>query len=186
MKRRDLIAGVAVATVASAASNSKWSNRFTQQLRDDFLAHWRVEKRYSLEVLEAMPKDHFDFKPTPVQRSFSEQIAHYSYANCSYFEKFGKSTPRPATPDETTPQTLRTFLAQSYSYVEDVLLALTEEDFTRRDISMGPMPLPHHTAQDIFLRAYMHSAHHRGSVVVYLRLVGVKPPRWRFLAQGVA
>ncbi len=185
MNRRELIAGAAVATVSSAASNSKWSNHFAQQLRDDFIAHWRVEKQYSLAVIEAMPKEHFDFKPTPAQRSFGGQLAHYSYANCSYFEQFGKSMQRPETPDETTPETLRAFLTESYSYVENVLLALTEEDFTRRDIPMGRMPLPNHTAQDIFLRAYMHSAHHRGSVVVYLRLVGVEPPRWRFQAQGV-
>ncbi len=186
MNRRNLIAGLAVPAVASAASPSKWSNPFAQQLRDDFLAHWRVEKQYSLEVLGAMPDEHFHLKPTPMQRTFAEQVGHYAFANCNYFAKFGKSPRRPQVPNETTPATLLAFLNDSYSYVEAVLLALTEEDFARRDISMGSTPLSRHTAQDLFLRAYMHSAHHRGSLVVYLRLAGVKPPRWRFQAQGVA
>ena len=178
------LAAAAAAEALSAASHAEWKNRFAQKLRDDFRAHWKSEKEYSLAVLEAMPAEHFDFKPTPEQRSFSEQVAHYTNANMSYFGNFAKSAPKPARPDEVTPKTLRTFLVSTYEYVDKVLESLTEADFTRRDIKMGRMPP--HTAQDVFLRGYMHSAHHRGSVVVYLRLKGIEPPAWRFPALGAA
>ena len=90
-------------------------------------------------------------------------------------------------PSEATPRTLHSYLIASYDYVAEVLATMTEDDFSRRDISFRPVghDTPH-TAQDIFMRAYMHSAHHRGSVVVYLRLAGVEPPRSHFSAQGWA
>ena len=185
MQRRVLFLGVVGAATTAAATAREWKNRFAEQLRDDFLAHWRVEKQYSLAVLDAMPTEHYDLKPTPAQRSFSDQIGHYAHANVNYFRTFGLPISPPPVPDEVSPQALRNYLAASYNYVAEVLAAITEDDFTRRDLDFGPVgPKTLHTAQDVFMRAYMHSAHHRGSVVVYLRLAGVVPPPWRFSAQG--
>ena len=187
MQRRTIFFGMAGAAAAAAVPSSGWNNRFAEQLRDDFLAHWKVEKQYSLDVLDAMPSEHFDLKPTPDQRSFIDQIGHYLQSNVNYFKKFELPVEPPPVPSEATPQTLRSYLIASYDYVAEVLATMTEEDFSRRDIRFRPSgsDTPH-TAQDIFMRAYMHSAHHRGSVVVYLRLAGVEPPRWRFSAQGLA
>ena len=157
MLRRNLMTGLAAAAAAqavSAASHAEWKNRFAQQLRDDFRAHWKSEKEYSLAVLEAMPAEHFDFKPTPEQRSFSEQVAHFTSANMGYFVRFAKSAAPPPRPDKVTPEALRAFLLGTYDYVDKVLESLTEADFTRRDIAMGRMPahtaqlLPAHTAQE--------------------------------------
>ena len=184
MNRRNLICGLAASAGASAAADARWANGFARQLRDDFLAHWRVEKQYSLDVLESMPSDRFDFRPTAAQRSFAEQMAHYASSNVNYFKNFGKQARQPQPAADLSRNAVRTYLIESYDYVDAVLESLSESDFTRRDVDMGRMPV--HTAQDVFLRAYMHSAHHRGSVVVYLRLVGVEPPRWRFPAQGKA
>ncbi len=187
MQRRALFFGVAGTAAAAAVPGTGWSNRFAEQLRHDFLAHWNVEKQYSLDVLDAMPLEHFDLKPTPDQRSFADQIGHYAHANVNYFKTFEFPIELPPVPDTATPQALRTYLVASYEYVAEVLAAMTEEDFSRRDLNFGPVgPKTPHTAQDVFMRAYMHSAHHRGSVVVYLRLAGVEPPRWRFSAQGSA
>ena len=187
MQRRTLFFGAAGAAAVASASGTGWNNRFAEQLRDDFLAHWKVEKQYSLDVLDAMPVDRFDLKPAPGQRSFVEQIGHYVQSNVNYFKALGLPTQPPPVPEETTPHALRSYLVASYDYVAEVLAAMSEEDFSRRDIDFGPVgrKTPH-TAQDVFMRAYMHSAHHRGSVVVYLRLAGIEPPRWRFSAQGSA
>ena len=185
MQRRALFLGAVGAATSLAVPVGGWKNRFAQQLRDDFLAHWQVEKEYSLAVLGAMPAEHFDLKPTPSQRSFFEQISHYANGNVNYFKTFELPISQPTVPDHETPQALRSYLAASYDYVADVLAAMTEDDFNRRDLDFGRVgPKTLHTAQDLFMRAYMHSAHHRGSVVVYLRLAGVEPPRWRFSPQG--
>ena len=192
MKRRTLIStaaqGLALAgAVPLTAASGKWSNSFAEKLRDDFLGHWRSTSEYSLEILEAMPAEQFGFKPDEQQRTFGEQLEHLAIANAMYFVRFDKEAagPAPERPNTLTKDTLREFLTKSFGYVEAVLASLTEEDFLRRDVQMKFRSAPH-TAQDIFLRGYMHTTHHTGQIVTYLRLKGITPPPWRFPPNGDA
>ena len=192
MKRRTLIStaaqGLALAGAAPlTAASGKWSNSFAEKLRDDFLGYWRSTSEYSLEVLEAMPAEQFGFKPDKQQRTFAEQLEHLAVANAGYFARFEKDAGgrAPEPPKTLTKSSLREFLAKSFGYVETVLTSLNEEDFLRRDVRMNFRSVAH-TAQDVFLRAYMHTTHHTGQIVTYLRLKGIAPPRWRFPPNGVA
>ena len=188
MKRRTIIQGLAAASTAPlAGASSGWSNGFAEQLRNDLLSHWHSTREYALEMLEAMPAEHFDFKPVEEQQTFAEQFEHFAASNVGYFSRFEKEVgePRPTGPQSLTKDTLRKFVGATFDYVQAVLVALTEEEFLRRDVRMNSRSKAH-TAQDIFLRAYMHTAHHRGQIVPYLRLKGVTPPGWRFPPTGVA
>ncbi len=49
---------------------------------------------------------------------------------------------------------------------------MTEHDLMRTDITPFPKS-PTHSALDMLFRAYMHTAHHRGQVVTYLRVKGL-------------
>jgi uncharacterized damage-inducible protein DinB len=177
----------ASSAVSLAGASTGWSNSFAEKLRDDMLKHWRSTAEYSLEVLEAMPAEHFDYRPTDEQMTFAEQLTHFASSNAAYFSGFGKEAnpPRPERPQELTKDNVRNFSKASFAYVEALLKDLTEEDFLRRDVDFRSRS-GNHTAQDIFFRAYMHTAHHRGTVVTYLRLKGIKPPRWRFPPNGDA
>ena len=184
MKRRTALRGLAgfgAAAVSSSAA-AGWSDPFAEKLRDDFLGHWISTRDYSLEVLDAMPEEHYSFKPTPQQRTFAEQSAHFALANNAYFDRFGKQTKtaKPEQPEVLTKASIRDYVAASFEYVRETLASLDETDFKRRDYSLRAP----HTAQDLFLRAYMHTAHHRGQIIVYLRLKGIEPPAWKFAPQG--
>ena len=171
--------------VSLAGASTRWSNSFAEKLRDDMLSHWRSTAEYSLEVLEAMPAGDFGYRPTDEQMTFAEQLTHFASSNAAYFSGFGKEAdpPRPERPQELTKDKVRDFSKASFGYVEALLKDLTEADFLRRDVKFHANS-GNHTAQDIFFRAYMHTAHHRGTVVTYLRLKGIKPPRWRFPPSG--
>ena len=168
MKRHTIIQSLAAAGTAPLAGASPgWFNGFAEQLRNDLLSHWRSTREYSLEMLEAMPAEHFVFRPVEEQQTFAEQFEHFASSNAGYFSRFEKEVdePRPTRPKSLTKDALREFVRATFNYVEAVLSGLTE---------------------DIFLRAYMHTAHHRGQIVTYLRLKGVTPPSWRFPPNGVA
>ncbi len=187
MERRTILQGLAVsaATAPAAAGSSAWKNSFAQQLRDDLLVHWRSEREYTLEVLEAMPAEHFDFKPVDEQRTFAEQLQHTGLANAHYFASFAKDAGPPADPTSLSKESVRKCVAATFDYSESVLSSLSESDFSRRDVKMR-FPGRAHTAQDVFLRAYVHTAHHRGQIIAYLRLKGITPPPWRFPPNGKA
>jgi uncharacterized damage-inducible protein DinB len=39
---------------------------------------------------------------------------------------------------------------------------------------------PNASSRDALLNMYMHTAHHRGQAIIYLRLKGVEPPQYRY------
>src|SRR5690349_6392182 len=165
MKRRHVIPALAGAAVAVRAETVP----FPLQFRDSFLKHWLVEREYTLAVAEAMPAEHYDFKPNPVQRSFGEQLVHLVSANLAYFSAFGLMT-LPARSTGADKENTRKALEASWDYTTAVLRKLGEKDMLRSDL--GTPRFPPHTGTDLCLRAYTHTAHHRGQAIVYLRVKG--------------
>jgi uncharacterized damage-inducible protein DinB len=175
--RRKVLKALAVSGLAPLPA-ADWSNPFASQWRNSFLRHWLVEKEYTLAFVEAMPAEHFDFKPTPAQRSYAEQLVHLGQANSAYMRIF-QIKPPPAAPADRRKESVRAYLSAVFDYVAEVLSALSEKEFERNDLRFSERVKPHRGI-DLFLRAYTHTAHHRGQAVVYLRLKGITPPTWSF------
>lgn len=171
-----LIAGAAAA--AQSPQVAEWQNPFAREWRDSFLLHWKVTKDYTLAVLDAMPTVGFDSKPVAAQRTFGEQLVHLGLANAAYVRAFGVKDP-PVAPKVTDKETVRTYLTATFDYVTEVLQKISEKDLLRRDLNFSSRQKPH-SGTDLFMRAYMHTAHHRGQLVVYLRVKGIVPPTWAF------
>jgi len=173
MKRRYFLPALGAAAVSGSAQPPS----FALQFRDSFLKHWEVERGYTLAVVEAMPAEHYEFKPNPVQRSFGEQLVHLAGANVAYFSAFGLAPP-PERPTASDKDTARKYVTASWDYTTAMLKKLTEKDLLRSDL--GAPRFKPHTATDLCLRAYTHTAHHRGQAIVYLRVKGITPPTWAF------
>lgn len=146
-----------------------------------------------MAVLDAMPAHAFDTKPNPVQRSFGDQLRHLAIANVIYFNSFSVvPVPDSLTTDgkllskyapETDKAAVRSFVIASFDYVSAVLDKLSEQDLARKDLTIWT-GAPPHSGTDVCMRAYMHTAHHRGQAIVYLRVKGVTPPTWKFEPRG--
>ena len=188
MDRRIVVTGLGAA--AALSSPSAAASSFATAWHASFVAHWRDTKEYTLAVLDAMPEDGFDSRPHPVQRAFGDQMRHLAVANVVYFRSFGLvpvpnatlTTDRTALEKYAKPTdkaAVRKFVAASFDYVEAVLAKMTEKDVARTDLVLW-QGAPPHSGTDVCMRAYMHSAHHRGQAVVYLRVKGITPPTWKF------
>jgi uncharacterized damage-inducible protein DinB len=188
MKRRHLLPALAAApAILSPSATAQTAASFALTWRDIYAKHWRNERDYTLQVLDAMPADGFDFKPNPVQRNFGDQLRHLAFANVVYFNQF-KLVPIPSPPlaanakalDEianpTDKEAVRKFVAASFDYVSSVLEKLTEAELTATGYTIRDP----HTGTDVLLRAYTHTAHHRGQAIVYLRARNIAPPTWKF------
>ncbi|MCC6536513.1 MAG: DinB family protein [Bryobacterales bacterium] len=188
MKRRHALLAPLAATAAAAspAPAADWSNPFARGLRDSFRLHWVDTKDYTLAMLEAMPADSFEFKAHPSQRGFGDQLLHLCWANLIYFRAFGASDTFPKTYADvvkTYPPAdkaaVRRFVAETFDHTLAVLDGLAEKDVARTDLKLWAKA-PAHSTTDVFFRAYMHTAHHRGQIVTYLRVKGLTPPTWKF------
>jgi uncharacterized damage-inducible protein DinB len=182
-----LAAGAASAAPVPAAG--EWSNPFAKAFRDSFAEHWKDTKEYTLNILDAMPAEGFTAKPVPAQRTFGEQMVHLAMANVAYFRAlelvpvppalvFDRNAPE-KTVDQKNKESVRRLVAAAFDYVASVLDRMTEKDLLRANIVFRAGMAPH-SGIDVCMRAYMHTAHHRGQVVTYLRVQGITPPAWKF------
>ena len=177
--RRKLLTSLpALAGAAMAVPAAEWKDPFARSWRDSFLKHWQVTKDYTMAFADALPADAYGFKPVEVQRSYAEQLVHIGSANAAYMTAF-KVKDAPARITATDKAPVRAYLLATFDYVTDVLQLIQEKDLIRTDLQFNTRNKPH-SGTDLFMRAYMHTAHHRGQLVGYLRAKGITPPTWAF------
>ncbi|MDX1982077.1 MAG: DinB family protein [Bryobacteraceae bacterium] len=182
MRRRNALGTLAGMSTTAMAQTAGWNNAFAKQWRDTFIHHWQDTRTYTLAIFDAMPADGMEVKPNPAQRGFADQFDHIARANNAYFKAFniGQAPEPPKVKDRDS---VRTFLAASFDWIDEVLRKMTEKELVRADYKFSPR-LPPHSGTDLCMRAYMHTAHHRGQAVVYLRVKGITPPAWKFEPSG--
>ena len=174
--RRKLLASLP-AFAAAPALAAEWKDPFARTWRDSFLKHWEVTKVYTMQFAEALPAEDYGYKPVEVQRSYAEQLVHLASANAAYMSAFNLK-PAPARMAGAGKSAVTAYLAATFDYVSAVLSAMEEKDLLRKDLQLGRNKP--HSGMDLFMRAYMHTAHHRGQLVGYLRMKGITPPTWAF------
>jgi uncharacterized damage-inducible protein DinB len=141
-----------------------------------YLKRWRTAKKFTLMVAEAMPAEHYGFKPTPEMRSFGDLMTHMAGANTRYFARI-KGTQSPfKDPPNADKATATKYIADTFDWCIQTLEGLSEEDLAKSYPGAGNQPAL--TGRDLVLNGFIHTAHHRGYSEPYLRLKGVTPPRY--------
>ena len=112
----------------------------------------------------------------------AEQAVHFGRAQAAYFARL-ELLEAPKATEATDATAVKAYVAQSFDYVRDVLAKAGEAEFLRRDVAMG-FDNRLHTTQDLWFRAALHTAHHRGQLIVYLRLNGITPPECSLRRRG--
>lgn len=132
-------------------------------------------RAYTLEVADLMPAEHYAFQPTIEQMSFAEQLLHLSSNLQRLSAKLNNSTPPVAIdPKVTDKTTVRAVVEQTYDYAIAVMTAFDTRQLSDTvDFFAGPM-----TKLQIANLINDHQTHHRGQLLIYLRLQGVEPPRY--------
>jgi uncharacterized damage-inducible protein DinB len=124
-----------------------------------------------------MPEDAYGYTPTAVEMTFREQLKHIAgnmvWLSSSYLGG-AKTTLDPSKAGDSKKEII-SMLEQSFAYANQTIGKLTEKDLNHIvDFFAGKM-----TKRRIMLLMTDHVTHHRGQLVVYLRLKGVEPPAYR-------
>lgn len=142
---------------------------------DAAIAKLKHAKEYTLKVANLMPATKYAYKPTSDEMSFGEQLLHLcsnmGWLCSSYLN--GLENPVSKTDQQTQKKTaIIALLNKTYDYAINVL-----QQFDVRDLKdtvsffAGPM-----NKLQIINLFDDHQTHHRGQLLVYLRLNGIKPP----------
>ena len=150
---------------------------------DDFVRDWQISKRFTLAVAAAMPAAAYDFKATPEEMTFGEQMIHLtSSLFVAFFSVSGVRPVYDALPKEVTKDVVLDWIDKSFDYVIQVLPRLSDKQLSEAvfPVKFEGRPGPDINGRDMIMNMFVHVAHHRAQCEVYLRLKGIKPPIYTF------
>jgi len=144
-----------------------------------FHARWNLEAQRTLQVLEALPADRYDFRPDPRGRSIGELAWHLSEIDACL--SFGIAERRFRLEDEppglARPREVA-LLAPGYRRVHDEAVARLQA----LDDDQLAEPVTYFDGRSLTIREVLwdsllnHLIHHRGQLVLLCRMAGGTPP----------
>ena len=144
----------------------------------DLIKDWERQKATLVAIADAMPEDSFDYKSTPAQRSYGEQIMHIASVNVQILGLVGGTVTAPSFTAEsaTTKAEILQALSDSYDFGIALLNEQTGDSIngTVEAAFLGPS-----TRGRVFWFLLGHSMDIYGQMAVYLRLNDIVPPASR-------
>lgn len=142
-----------------------------------FLEKWENSKTYLIEVAQAMPEEKYGYRPTEREMDFGQQLLHIRenmlWLGNTYFtdKPFSESNTASAQGDKAS---IIQSLKEAFDTVTDIIKEVNPEDLSQEvDFFKGKK-----TKLQILNLLQDHVTHHRGQLIVYLNLNGIKPPKY--------
>jgi uncharacterized damage-inducible protein DinB len=175
-----LLAAIA-APAAQDAAKKDTPPKPAKGLSQAVLAQWNDVGRKLITMAEDFPEDKYDFKPTPGQRTFAEQLLHMAGANYFFIDiANGEKPPAQEDPARSKYKTKADVVAFVKKSLEDGAATIK----TKGDAGMAGMMVDPFENQQVrvFDWAYgfiEHMGEHYGQLAVYYRVAGLVPPESR-------
>ena len=145
------------------------------------LDSWNDIGRKLIAMAEDFPEDKYDFKPTPAQRSFAEQLLHAAGSNYFFTNPaMGKPLHKEEDPKRADFKTRAAIVAfVKKSFADGAAAIKTKGDKGMSDLLVDPFAHQQVRVSDMVYGLIEHSGEHYGQLVVYYRLSGLVPPESR-------
>ena len=149
----------------------------------DALSKWKGMKSYTLAVAEAMPENKFNYKPVQVEKTFAEQLVHTANNIYQLSSSFLRDTLSPVNMKSMQEK------VSNNTFTKAEIIAYVSNAFDYGGNSIGLLDAKKleevinfwggsATKRKIVLLLNDHQTHHRGQMIVYLRLNGIAPPAY--------
>jgi len=148
--------------------------------QDIHLSKLKNAMNYTLQVAEAMPVDGYEYKPTEDQLTFKEQLIHVGenlyWLSAVYLREVDNPVKsNKVVAEEMSKDEVITWVLGAYEYAMESIIGLTEEEMVKEFPWRDGLKL--NKGQFINL-IHDHQTHHRGQMIVYLRMNHVIPPKY--------
>jgi len=145
------------------------------------LDSWNEIGRKLIAMAEDFPEDKYDFKPTPAQRSFAEQLLHAAGVNYFFTNvALGQKLPTEEDPKRDQFKSKAEIAAYVKKAFADGAAAIKAKgDKGMSDLVVDPFEHQQVRISDLAYGFIEHSGEHYGQLVVYYRLAGLVPPESR-------
>ena len=146
----------------------------------EWVHDWEIQRDFTLAVGRKMPEEHFRFRATPEEMPFGGMLLHLADALTFRVQQVSGVEPQLSLklPLQNREEVFR-YVEESFNYVIRVLPAIQPEQFAR-SYTVDWEGRKEATGRQILLAMFVHTAHHRAQLEVYLRLKGIAPPLYTF------
>lgn len=152
--------------------------QFNESVKAQLVKEWQRARAYTLEYLDAMPKDKYGFKAQDSIRSFAQQMLHLAQ-DIVIMVSLGTGKERiwqgqilEQRPSAQSADSVRYFVKVGYDFgidgIKNIDASKFEEKVKNRNFE--------ETRFAWLLKAFEHQTHHRGQTTIYIRLLGIRPP----------
>lgn len=147
----------------------------------DFVERLENSQKYLILIAETMPEDKYNFKATPESLSFAENLMHIGFAMDWHSQSLlGGREARVWQTDtiyKTTNKSKTEMIAIIQKTFEETINLLKQFDVVGLNDELDYFGL-NRTKRQIFMLLADHITHHRGQMLVAMRLNGLVPPRY--------
>ena len=170
-----LMAAALIWLVPDAHSQSAASTE--EQVRDEFLDHFRQSSMKMTALSDAIPADLYSWSPGEGVMSIARVYAHIARYNYYYLESsLGIATPKgvdlDSMEDLTDKAKIRELLVASVEHVNKNVASMTRDQLGKTVRLYGQDV----AGWEVLLQLIAHMNEHVGQSVAYARINGVEPP----------
>ena len=143
------------------------------------LRQWNEIGRKLIAMAEDFPEDKYDFKPTPAQKTFAEQLLHVAGSNDLFTDVANGKKP---TDDEAREHFKTKAQVVAYvrkSFADGAAVIKAKGDSGLLQMVFDPEEKITLPLQAQAYEVIEHSGEHYGQLVVYYRVAGLVPPESR-------
>ncbi len=181
MNRTDFIqslAGLGAASLlwgCSATQTDGYSQQALKTLGDELLAAWARSETMTMDIVEQMPPELFEFKYIEGAMTFAEQWRHCVVFTCGQIAS-RLEIPNPyegiKLPVQMPKADVIKELKNMYQFVRETIEQISGTTRLLKPCELAGDDIP---AWRLLYAMENHIIHHRGQCAVYLRLNGIKP-----------
>ncbi|MFP4093910.1 MAG: DinB family protein [Cyclobacteriaceae bacterium] len=175
-KKIFLIAGLLTGSFAFAQAQTEIS--FENDFAQDFYPVWQRAGAYMLETAEAMPEELYSYQPSEDIFTFAEQLMHVAanlhFLNASYVSE----TELPEIDTDAEGKSKEEIIAILRDAIHEVDLSYQALTASEDEAEVNLFNRTPTNKRRVLMLMRDHMTHHRGQLVIYLRLNGIEPPRY--------
>lgn len=147
----------------------------------DYIERLENSKTYLLLVAKVMPEEKYTFKASPESMNFAEHLMHIGWAmDWHSLSLLGGRKARDWDTDtelKVDKKSKKEMIATISKTFDDTIEFIKKFDTSKLNDKLDYLGL-NRTKRQILLLLTDHITHHRAQMLVYLRLNGLKPPRY--------
>lgn len=133
--------------------------------------HWLRHRNVLVELVDHVKDEDLDFKPWKGSMSLGELVLHIIYWNDTFVSlvKTGQYA-EPAIPNMATSDELRSAVERVTRETTEKFQSLTDKELSA-EVAFGPVNT---TGSGLLRMMCDHEVHHKGQLLVYLRILGAE------------